>query len=129
MFLLNPLEDYAIFEVRYLKKIPEKVRESIKNQYVGSHSMGDFFRKLYKKYDINMICLLLSGWIDDYMRSIQMDKYVMNQHWYISAEYQPSPFAQSLFYTNTTKRNNKNTLKITKTNRINSTKRKQIWNS
>jgi hypothetical protein len=113
----NPLEDFDIFRIRYLKRTPVEVVEALRQLYIKSNSMGDFTDKLYRKHGTKMVCMMLQGWIDDYMRTLRMDKYIMNQHWYIPVDVIPTyPF--------------KNVKSLqTKYNKKNGTRKKVVWNN
>jgi len=114
-YTVNPLEEFGIFRIRYLKKTPPEVVESLRELYVKSNTMGDFTDKLYRKYGAKLVCIILQSWIDEYMRSIKMDKYIMHQHWYIDANTIPA-----YSFTNNTK-----SLTTTKQN----TRKRTIWNN
>jgi hypothetical protein len=110
------LEELEIFKIRYWKRTPEEVRKMMEAEYLKSDSMGDFLGKMHTKYGQNMMCLILQSWIEDYMRAIQMDKYIVYSHWYIAAKDVP-------LYSFT----NKN--KTWKRKKISQNTRKNVWNN
>lgn len=114
----NPLEEFDIFKIRYLKRTPAEVVEAIREVYVKSNSMGDFTDKLYRKHGTKMVCMMLQSWIDEYMRAVKMDKYIMNQHWYISVD-----TIDTMSF-----RNNSKTLR-SKHGKKNNTRKRVVWDA
>jgi hypothetical protein len=114
-----PLESYDVFAIRYLSKVLVEVKDAIQEAYEPSRTVGEFFKRLYKKHSINMVCMLLQGWIDDYMRTMRLEPYIARQKWYISVETIPMYKFKNLNHTLRVKR-----IKENKT-----MKRRNVWNA
>lgn len=115
----TPLEDYDIFEARYLSRTSNEIKEAIKEAYEGGKTVGGFFRRLYEIQSVNTVCMLLQGWIDEYMNQMRIEPYVLRHKWYISAESIP-------IYKF---RNTNNTMKVRRGKNNKSHKRRVVWDN
>lgn len=115
----SPLEDYNIFEARYLSRVLKEKREAIREAYEGSETVGGFLKRLYDIQSINMVCMLLQGWIDEYMTTMRIEPYISRHKWYISTESIP----------NYKFKNTNNTMKVRRGKNNKSHKRRVVWNN
>lgn len=107
-FLESPLEPFNIFSSRYLSHVNPVIQEAIRQAYEQAETVDVFFKRLYVVHGTKMVCMLLQGWIDDYMRQMKIEDYVKNHKWFIPSEAIPNYKFRNERHTHrkTQKRNN-----------------------
>jgi hypothetical protein len=114
----SPLESFEVFRTRFLSRVASPLQEAIRQAYEGSEDTQTFFKRLYDLHGTNMVCMLLQGWIDDYMRLVKIEPFVKHHKWYISVDRVPTiPFKVS-----------KNVHRVTR-KKNNGARRKSLWNN
>jgi hypothetical protein len=84
--LESPLEPFDVFQARFLSRVKPPLQDAIRQSYEKSDTVDGFFKSLYSQHGTKMVCMLLQGWIDEYMRLMKMEEYVKHHKWYISAD-------------------------------------------
>lgn len=115
--LASPLEPFEVFQVRFLSRVSHVLQGAIRQSYEGSETVDAFFKKLYTQHGTKMVCMLLQGWIDDYMRLMGMEEYVKHHKWYISVDSVPVYRF----------RNEEKSYRVTK-RKNNGVRRRSLWN-
>ncbi len=106
--LASPLEPFDVFQTRFLSRVNPVIRDAIRQSYERADTVDSFFKHLYKQHGTKMVCMLLEGWIDEYMRLMRMEPFVKHHKWYISADSVPVHRFRNekRIYRSTRKRNN-----------------------
>jgi hypothetical protein len=115
--LESPLEPFDIFQARFLSRVSQVLKDAIRQSYEKADTVDTFFKQLYEQHGTKMVCMLLQGWIDEYMRLMKMEPFVKHYKWYISADSVP---IQRF-------RNEKKAHRSTK-KKNNGIRRKTLWN-
>ena len=84
--LQSPLEPFDVFQARFLSRVNQVLKDAIRQSYEKAETVGTFFKQLYDQHGTKMVCMLLQGWIDEYMRLMKMEPFVKHYKWFISAE-------------------------------------------
>lgn len=114
----SPLESFEVFRARFLSRVAPPLQDAIQQAYEGSDTVETFFKRLYELHGINMVCMLLQGWIDDFMKLVKLEPFIKHHKWYISVDAVPvMPFKTS-----------KNSHRVTR-KRNNGARRKSLWNN
>jgi hypothetical protein len=87
--LASPLEPFNVFQTRFLSRVNPVIKDAIRQSYERADTVDSFFKQLYKQHGTKMVCMLLEGWIDEYMRLMRMEPFVKHHKWYISADSVP----------------------------------------
>jgi hypothetical protein len=115
--LQSPLEPFDVFQARFLSRVNHVLKDAIRQSYEKAETVGTFFKQLYDQHGTKMVCMLLQGWIDEYMRLMKMEPFVKHHKWFISAESIP---IQRF-------RNERNIHRSTR-KRNNGVRRRTLWN-
>ena len=115
--LESPLEPFDIFQARFLSRVSPVLKDAIHQSYEKADTVDSFFKQLYKQHGTKMVCMLLQGWIDEYMRLMKMEPFVKHHKWFISADSVPTQRFRNMkqSYRSTKKKNN-------------GVRRKTLWN-
>jgi len=87
--LQSPLESFDVFQARFLSRVIPRVQDAIRASYEGSDTVDTFFKRLYEQNGTKMACLLLHGWIEEYMRLVKIEPFVKHHKWFISSDVIP----------------------------------------
>ncbi len=115
--LESPLEPFDVFQARFLSRVSPVLKDAIQQSYEKADTVDSFFKQLYKQHGTKMVCMLLQGWIDEYMRLMKMEPFVKHHKWFISADSVPTQrfHNRKQSYRSTKKKNN-------------GIRRKTLWN-
>lgn len=115
--LSSPLEPFDVFQARFLSRVNPVLTDAIRQSYERTDTVDTFFKQLYEQHGTKMVCMLLQGWIDEYMRLMKIEPFVKHHKWYISADSVP----------NHRFRNEKRVHRVTR-KKNNAVRRRTLWN-
>lgn len=115
--LQSPLESFDVFQARFLSRVIPRVQDAIRASYEGSDTVDTFFKRLYEQNGTKMACLLLHGWIEEYMRLMKIEPFVKHHKWFISSDVIPDYRF----------RNEKKSHRVTR-KKDNGVRRRTLWN-
>ena len=117
VLLESPLEPFDVFQTRFLSRVNPVLQDAIRQSYEKAETVDEFFKSLYAQHGTKMVCMLLQGWIEEYMRLMKIEEYVKHHKWYISTESIPVYRF----------RNEKKMYRVTRRHN-NGVRRKTLWN-
>lgn len=80
------LPPFNEFSHMFIKNTSNTIKNELHIVYNESNNMKEFFKKIYENHGKSMGCILLQPWIDNYMTSVGLQKYVTLFDWYISVD-------------------------------------------
>lgn len=110
------IPSFETFVMLYIKNTSESIKKELKSVYNEGDTLQTFFNKIYQKYDKNMGCIILQPWIDNFMTTVGLQKYVAMTDWYISSDTIPVYSFSG------------NISKIYSVNKYNNTRKRYPWN-
>jgi hypothetical protein len=88
--MTETLPSFNTFSQFFIKNTSNSIKNALHGVYSESKNMREFFKTLYEKYGKNMGCILLQPWIENYITSIGLNKYITLFDWYISVDTIPT---------------------------------------